>query len=198
MTPETRTETPARLIAAATRQFAARGFPGASIASIAQDLGLTKQALLHHFGTKEALYAAVLEGLSNRIMAALGDTSDPVKAFDRLHDHGMAQRDDMALLARELLDHDRRAETGRQWFLIPVLNRLTALTRAARPDLTQAEALAEVYAHLGALTFYIVSEPTLRGVYGKKVMRGLDEALPKALRKQAKRRFLGKKPAWKV
>ena len=192
------TDTPARLIDAATRQFAARGYPGVSIASVAQELGLTKQALLHHFGTKDRLYQAVLDRLADRIMAALGDTGDIVKAFDRFLDHAIANPDDAALVARELLDHDVRAETGRQWFLIPFLNRLTALARGARPDFTDPEALAEVYAHLGALLTYVVSGPTLRGVYGKKALRELDAALRKVLRKQGKRRFLAKKTGRKV
>jgi len=191
-------DTPARLIDAATRQFAARGYPGVSIASVAQELGLTKQALLHHFGTKDRLYEAVLDRLGDRIMAALGDTGDIVKAFDHLLDHAGANPDDAALIARELLDHAARAETGRQWFLIPFLNRLTALARGARPDFTDAEALAEVYAHLGALLTYVVSEPTLRGIYGKKALRELHAALRKVLRKQAKRRFLAKKTARKA
>ena len=41
--------------------FAERGFYGVSIAAIAGELGLTKQALLHHFSSKEKLYGAVLE-----------------------------------------------------------------------------------------------------------------------------------------
>jgi AcrR family transcriptional regulator len=45
---------------AAKRHFAQRGFYGASIAAIAEELGLTKQALIHHFGTKERLYGEVL------------------------------------------------------------------------------------------------------------------------------------------
>lgn len=191
-------DTPARLIAAATRQFAARGYPGTSIASVAQELGLTKQALLHHFGTKDRLYEAVLDQLTDRVMAALGDSGEIVKAFERFLDHANANPDDAALIARELLDHDARAQTGRQWFLIPFLNRLTTLARGARPDFTDAEALAEVYAHLGALLTYVVSGPTLHGVYGKKALRELHAALRKVLRKQAKRRFLAKKTARKV
>ncbi len=64
-------DTPAELIAAATRLFAARGFYGVSIAAIAEELGITKQALLHHFGNKEKLYSAVLEGIAARFDEAL-------------------------------------------------------------------------------------------------------------------------------
>lgn len=50
-----------RFIEAATDVFAERGFYGTSIAAIADALPLTKQALLHHFGSKEKLYAEVLK-----------------------------------------------------------------------------------------------------------------------------------------
>ena len=60
-----------QFIEAARRPFAERGFYGTSIAAIAEELGLTKQALLHHFGTKEKLYGDVLEEISARVMETL-------------------------------------------------------------------------------------------------------------------------------
>ena len=56
-------ETREALVEVARRLFSERGFYGVSVAAIASELGITKQALLHHFGTKEALYAEVLLGL---------------------------------------------------------------------------------------------------------------------------------------
>ncbi len=53
-----------RLLEAATRQFAERGFHGVSIADIASELSMSKQALLYHFDRKEALYAAVIEQIT--------------------------------------------------------------------------------------------------------------------------------------
>jgi|TARA_B110000902_G_scaffold254449_1_gene318496 AcrR family transcriptional regulator len=49
-----------RFISVAKRQFTENGFDRTSIASIADELGLTKQALLHHFGPKKNLYGEVL------------------------------------------------------------------------------------------------------------------------------------------
>ena len=45
-------DTRERLLDQAESLFAERGFYGVSIAAIANELGLTKQALLHHFGSK--------------------------------------------------------------------------------------------------------------------------------------------------
>ena len=59
-----------QFIAAAQHLFAEKGFYGASIAAIAEELGLTKQALLHHFGNKEKLYGEVLQRLSGELLEA--------------------------------------------------------------------------------------------------------------------------------
>jgi AcrR family transcriptional regulator len=53
--------TPARLLEAATHAFATHGLDGARLADIASSAGITRPSLLHHFPTKDALYAATLE-----------------------------------------------------------------------------------------------------------------------------------------
>lgn len=47
------------------------GQVGASLANIADELGLTKQALLHHLGRKEKLYAEIPAWISSRMLAEL-------------------------------------------------------------------------------------------------------------------------------
>ena len=69
MTQTTRQE----FLDTAERLFAARGFYGTSLAAISDDLGLTKQALLHHFGSKEKLYGEVLARISTRFDALLAE-----------------------------------------------------------------------------------------------------------------------------
>ncbi|HXU80780.1 MAG TPA: TetR family transcriptional regulator [Polyangia bacterium] len=50
-----------RARAAAVRQFARHGFQGTSVQEIADELGVSKQALLYHFPSKEELRRAALE-----------------------------------------------------------------------------------------------------------------------------------------
>ncbi len=64
-------DTPTRLLLAAEPEFAARGFEGARLADIADRAGIRRPSLLHHFATKEALYAAVVRGAFGRLGAAL-------------------------------------------------------------------------------------------------------------------------------
>src|SRR5262245_20353183 len=52
-----------RARAAAVRLFARYGFEGTSVQDIADELGMSKQALLYHFSSKEGLRRAALEEL---------------------------------------------------------------------------------------------------------------------------------------
>jgi AcrR family transcriptional regulator len=53
--------TKAAILAAATREFADKGFGGARIDAIAAHTKINKRMLYHYYGGKEALYVAVLE-----------------------------------------------------------------------------------------------------------------------------------------
>jgi AcrR family transcriptional regulator len=52
----------ARILEAAARAFAERGFGGTTLADVAESIGLTPSALLRHFRTKEELFAAATSG----------------------------------------------------------------------------------------------------------------------------------------
>ena len=112
-----------RLLQVARRQFAEKGYYGASIASIADALGLTKQALLHHFGSKEKLYGEVLAAIATRLTRhaarARDAGADPVAQLEAVV---VARADDAPddvldaqLLMRELLDNAPRAEAATTW-----------------------------------------------------------------------------------
>ncbi|MGW2613896.1 TetR/AcrR family transcriptional regulator [Streptomyces sp. NPDC001500] len=61
MTVRARTEERrAEIVRAALAVIAERGYRGASMAAVAERVGLTQQGLLHHFPTKDALLVAVL------------------------------------------------------------------------------------------------------------------------------------------
>ncbi|HSH75133.1 MAG TPA: TetR family transcriptional regulator [Longimicrobiales bacterium] len=66
--------TRADLIEAARSLFAQRGFDGTSIRAITRDAGTNLGAVTYHFGSKRALYAAVLEQglrpIADRVRAA--------------------------------------------------------------------------------------------------------------------------------
>ncbi|MFJ2114326.1 MULTISPECIES: TetR/AcrR family transcriptional regulator [unclassified Streptomyces] len=74
---------PQRLLAAATRLFAERGYDRTSVQEIVEAAGVTKGALYHYFGSKEDLlqevYARVLR-LQQERLDAFADADEPVEA----------------------------------------------------------------------------------------------------------------------
>jgi AcrR family transcriptional regulator len=59
-----------RILDAAMRVFRRHGFRRSSIEQAAEEAGLTRQALYHHFASKEALFHAVIERLYESALAA--------------------------------------------------------------------------------------------------------------------------------
>ena len=168
--------------------FADRGFYGVSIAAIADELGLTKQALLHHFGSKEKLYGEVLKRISSRFDAIEAepvvppeDAASLLKSYLlRLRESREERSERTRLLVRELLDNKRRADAAGTWYLKPFLERLVAMVQAIPNwrDASRAEALALVYQLLGAINYYDISEPTLTGIFGSETYAELDAVFP--------------------
>jgi AcrR family transcriptional regulator len=74
-----------RIIATARRLFAVSGYEGTSTETVLTESGVSRGALYHHFDTKEALFAAVLETVEVDIASAAARASaninDPVEAL---------------------------------------------------------------------------------------------------------------------
>ncbi|MCR9077438.1 MAG: TetR/AcrR family transcriptional regulator, partial [bacterium] len=56
-----------RILAAATTEFAAKGFGDARVDEIARRAGINKRMLYHYFGNKDELFGAVLNELYETI-----------------------------------------------------------------------------------------------------------------------------------
>jgi TetR/AcrR family transcriptional regulator len=98
--------------AAATRLFAARGFEATALQDIADAVGVTKPAILHHFPSKEHIRQAVLEAILThwnealpRLLLAATASDDRFDAvFGELHRFFAADPDRARLIVRETLD----------------------------------------------------------------------------------------------
>jgi len=62
----------AAILAAAATAFAERGFAGTSMDDVAAAAGITRLIVYRHFGSKEELYAAVLQHVRDRLAEATG------------------------------------------------------------------------------------------------------------------------------
>ena len=189
-------DTREQLLESATKLFAARGFYGASLANIADELGLTKQALLHHFGRKEKLYAEILSRISDRMLgcveSARADYEAPheqlLAALLSIYDLSLEAPHETRIIVRELLDSERRASEVHSWYLRPFLDSLIQITRSipGKKSLSRTDALTRVYPLLGAMSYFIVSDVVLQQMYGKVNYRRMQRSYPEEIRKQVR------------
>jgi AcrR family transcriptional regulator len=75
MTPKTRSqmveETRAKLIAAARKAFASKGYAASSMDDLTAEAGLTRGALYHNFGDKKGLLQAVIDQIDAEMLARM-------------------------------------------------------------------------------------------------------------------------------
>jgi AcrR family transcriptional regulator len=82
---ERREATRARLVEAARRLFVERGYEATSTNDVLEAAGVSRGALYHHFATKQELFAAVFERVSEQaITRALSRTGNEGSALQRL------------------------------------------------------------------------------------------------------------------
>lgn len=124
----------APIVAAATRLFAAHGFDGTTVQDVADTVGLTKPAVLHHFASKEQLREAVLrsildhwnQALPRLLLKATASEARFDAVFDELFDFFASDPDRARVLVREGLD---RPEETKRLLRGPVQPWLQAIAR---------------------------------------------------------------------
>ncbi len=112
-------DVPSAIVASATRLFAAQGFEATSLQAVADAVGVTKQAVLHHYPSKEHLRQAVLDAILThwnealpRLLLATTAGADRFDAvFGELHRFFVTDADRARVVLREALD--RPAEMRR-------------------------------------------------------------------------------------
>lgn len=131
-----------RIIAAARAAFSTMGFEGASTRRIALEAGIAQSVVLYHFGTKDALWRAVMDELFGGLEARMRRAFLAV-AGGSTADHLMAMVNGFVDLCAESADLHRimtvegRQETERMRWLVDrhlrgVHAQATALIRGAQ------------------------------------------------------------------
>ena len=174
--------------------FAERGFYGVSIAAIAAEMGLSKQGLLHYFASKEKLYGAVLQRISDDFLEQQLDaeqsSSDPILNVKRFYARLVTPSSTILrrtrLLMRELLDNNDRAASVESWYLKDFLRRLVDMTSAvpAFRTLNEVQVLTLTYQWLGAVNYFLISPATLRAIFGAKMHCDMERVFLDGLHQQ--------------
>lgn len=144
----------ARAITAATRLFAAQGFEATSVQAVADEVGVTKQAVLHHFPSKEHLRQAVLEAILAhwnealpRLLLAATASQDRFDAIlGELHRFFASAPDRARVVLREALDRPQEIKKLLRGTVTPWLGAVAGYIKAGQEAGTHhADVDAEAY-----------------------------------------------------
>lgn len=150
----------ATVLSEALTLFSQRGIDGVSIAEIAGAAQTSKANVLHHFGTKDALYRACLEGVGDRLGAAIDvaahrieiDGGDPIASVRVELEHWATEHpDDVRLMAYGLL---RLRERPGPWVLEGAIAALLRATGVGAGDAGET-----VVGLLGPVTYGVMAAP---------------------------------------
>jgi TetR/AcrR family transcriptional regulator len=171
-------QTRARILEAATREFSSNGLAGARTERIAESAGVNKALLYYYFQSKQALYAATLEAVAER-MAITGmktlamDCSagerivrSALNHFDRIYSQPVFQ----TLMQQEMI-RLRKGESNAfnplaEKLFRPLSEKMWAVAQEGirSGELVQVESTQITYAALGANVFYFLSAPMMRAI----------------------------------
>ena len=176
--------TRARILKAARNEFMRHGYSGARVERISRAARSSDRMIYYYFGSKEALYIVVLEGVYADLGAAESalvlDERDPVAALSELiaftWNYYLAHPEFVALLSNENLQRGRHIDKSMKVTQLsrPVLGILaTILAEGARQNVFRADLdVKKVYLTLAALGyFYLSNRYTLSSFLGTDLMR---------------------------
>jgi len=158
------------ILAAAERSFAERGYHRTSLHEVAEDVGIQKASIFHHFASKEILYRAVLaeghgqgEAIIKRAIACDGSWWERLRSLlDAYVDLVAAHPEQTTILLRQSLGDAPEGYDGR-----PDSDRLLEMTTAFLAEGQRAGAFAPcdgpslVLGVMGMVVFFFTSAPVV-------------------------------------
>jgi len=166
-------ETRELILQAAETEFANRGFARARLEDIAEPVGITRAAIIYHFGDKQALYTAVLEAtfkaLAERIRAALEADAPHAERVERLIGAWVdyaAERPTLArLFMREVADSPRELAPELRQLVDPMFSVVTEGIEKGQNDgaFRKVDPVLVVSILAGATMWFVTDAPLLGG-----------------------------------
>ena len=145
-----------RILNEAIALFGSHGYAGTSLADIAAASDISKAGLLHHFSSKEELFAQVLERRDRRDRAGLlgdGRIEDPwelLDAFTVLVEHNAENRDLVAIYTATAISVLDAEHPAHRWFAGHLTDSVTmieaALERGKKAGTVRPQAPSRVIA----------------------------------------------------
>jgi AcrR family transcriptional regulator len=174
-----------RILRAAERLLATRGFHGTSMRDVAAAARVPLANVVYHFARKEPLYAAVLGGIADELMrgleGALGgagvDGRARLEAFAAaLVGWSLDRPGRVRLLLRELLDNPARVARAGRLPLAPFLAQASRLV--AEAGLAVAEPELAVLHAVGGVSYVVAARPTVNRIAGAARARRIAAVYP--------------------
>jgi AcrR family transcriptional regulator len=161
--------TRAALLAAATAEFARHGYAGARIERLVKRAGTSVRMVYHYFGSKSALYIAVLEAVMRSLrheelkldLRDVEPLDGLLRLFDFIYDHFDAHPELISLLSVENLQRAKYLSQSAaiQQMSSPVIGLIDALVRRgiAEGRLRRDLDPLQLYVSMVALSYFPLS-----------------------------------------
>lgn len=147
-----------RIVDVSLRLFARRGIDGVSVSEVALAAGVSKANVMHHFGSKNGLYAACLDVIDGHLHEAVDRAVAGEQSVEELasslRQWSTEYPDDCRVMAYGLL---RLPDQPGRWALAGPVERMVALVIGAGHD--RDEATEIVVDLLGTVTYREMARP---------------------------------------
>jgi TetR/AcrR family transcriptional regulator len=159
----------AKILDAARNEFVAHGLSGARVDRIAENSGVNKNLIYHYFGSKDALYLAVLEGIYAELRARQQDQDlrnlPPVEGIKELvrktFDHFVATPELIRLMSVENIhfgQYLKRSQSTKPLYRGLLDTIQTLLKRGQAEGLFHADVDAiDLYLSISGLAYFFLS-----------------------------------------
>jgi TetR/AcrR family transcriptional regulator len=168
-------EVRSRILSAAEKVFAERGYAGATTREIAERAGIGKRMLFYYFPTKETVYRAVLERIIAGLVGIYQDTRGepgPIGLADAIEaiTHFTAQNlPAMKVWLREIIDDGPHLADLTQRYMAPLYEQAgTGVARNMASGVFRHGDPMHALVNVGGVTiFYFLIAPMLRLVWDR-------------------------------